>query len=880
MKLFLDIVKAGGGIKPPKPPKAPKGAGAPEPAGADALNKTSVTAGSSEDYDYVSKQQYAEKPTVAVGETENSWIVPKGAAISSDKADKPEEGAGTAEEDQPAPAKKIEPDVASDPLVTEQQDISVDPETNEPMELVLDMEEGNTMPSKEKPKPGESKPQEKHADPRVQDELTNIKAEKQQQGSQKLADKKAQQIVKEEVAVDKQNKNQLNDDFDALVNDLDLADSDKKRRDDMIAKEQSVIKDTLKKEDTGFTPKEAKEVSTEATPVTPEKVATPAVARSKDKQGPYDTVKDGNAAKHKAVQEYAQANEEFKSKKQKFVDARAKHQEAVETYNKKKQNAEAKEKTFEENKEAHSKATEEIKSTIKKTKNAVKDQKDKIKELRNDPESSMKDIHKEERKLDKLEQSILKDQGRLDKLKSKEPKKPDKFKEKEPKFTEKEPEGPAMRAPANEVEHMQWQDHVRGADKLAQGIEDRLQDNKLSDSQRKRLEALHEQMSYHAGLHNFPTPQQTSDMKKMQKMLSDVEKELDEEKAGDKSKGKPLSLPSNIGQRLGRIGTTAEAAGDVPSVVADGVGGAARVAGDLLSGDGSKKDEEDDTSAAANNTEDSDNSAAQNPGNPSKIQDQQPTPQGKKYTQADFDAERASTPEGAGEALGTLQNPGKKEDPTRPRTPQELESKDRPNGESSKKRLKTPEELDGTGSRPRNKTIMFDPNDPSKGAKDSAGQDKKKPKLKTPEELDKSMPRLYLDLKKGIGQRPNTAVDSDKTKDQNSKDFDSSFEKRTAGASGGSMAPDKPSVGKQWKAVDEEDPALEEVKKKLDTTKKSLDNLFETYSTEKNFLKGMGYSDEDILYGRYELRPKDHEAYQEYLLSNLNKSLSNLKKAL
>lgn len=879
MKLFLDIVKAkgAGGIKPPKPPKAPKGAGAPEPAGADALNKTAVTAGSSEDYDYVSKQQYAEKPSVAVGETENSWIVPKGAAISSDKADEPVEDPKIAEEDQPAPTKPLDPKESSDPLVTEQQDVSINPETNEPEKLELDLEEGNTMPKKQES--SEKKQQEKHSDPRVQDELTNMQAQKKQAQSQNLADQKANQIVKEEATTAKNQKNQLKDDFDALIDDLNLADSDKKRRDEMRAKEQSIIKDEIKKEDTGYSPKESKEVSTEASPVSPEKVSTKPITRSKDKEGPYDPVKHGSAAKHKAVQDYAQANEEYKTKKQKFEDARAKHQEAVDSYNKKKQNAESKEKTFEENKEAHSKATNDLKDNIKKIKNDIKDQRGVLQDLKKDG-TDEKAIKNAERKLDKLEQSVSKEQNKLDKLKSKEPKKPDKFKEKEPKFTEKEPDSPQMRAPANEVEHMQWQDHVRGADKLAQNIEDRLSSDKLTEPQRKRLEALHEQMSYHAGLHNFPTPQQTSDMKKMQGMLKKIEEELDEEEKGDKSKGKPLTLPSNIGQRLGRVGTTAEAASDVPSLVADGVGGAARVAGDLLS-DGSKKDDnKDDKSSASDSEQDIDNSSANNGSTPTSISDQQPVSKQKQYTQADFDAERASTPEGAGEALGTLQNPGKKVDPTRPRTSQELEGKDRPNPENSKKRLKTPEELDGTGSKPRNKTIMFDPNDPSKGVKDSAGQDKKKPKLKTPEELDKSMPRLYLDLKKGIGQRPNVSVDSDKTKEQNTEDFDSSFGKRTAGVSGGSMAPDKPSVGKQWKAVDEEDPALEDVKKKLDTTQKSLGSLFATYSTEYTFLKGLGYSDEDILYGRYELKSRDYDDYQKYLIGNLNKSLGNLKKAL
>ncbi len=430
-----------------------------------------------------------------------------------------------------------------------------------------------------------------------------------------------------------------------------------------------------------------------------------------------------------------------------------------------------------------------------------------------------------------------------------------------------------MRKPQNEMEHMQWQDHVRGADKLSQKVTEKLKDPSLSPSQKKRLESVHEELSYHSGMTNLPTNEQKHNLSKLEKMTKDSG--IDPKEPTEKQKNtKPLTLPSGIGARLGRVGTTVEAAGDIPAIISDyGIGGLTKLANKLLTGEDkeSKNEDEEDQSAAKDS--DTDNSAAVRSDEAAKPAAREPT----NVPQPSVAPQAASKPslEEEGSALGSVPNPGKKGQDTRPRTEEELAGKERPQqtaAQSAPTNSLRAEEV----PRARKKTLQFDPNDKDKGAKDSAGQDKKKVKLRTPEELDKSM-FLYLDLSKGISSRPNVAVDSDKSKERQDSRYESSFERDTAGVMGGSASPDKKEVGKDWKSLDKEEEAIVD---KLEKTTKSINNLLTPYSTEKKFLNNMGYSDEDILYGRVVLKSKDLDNYKDFLLDNIRDSLNSLKKAL
>lgn len=778
--------------------------------------------------------------------------MPKGSTLGKPKTDIPKDKPEVEEEAPDIASEELEPPLQTDktdPLKNE-DGTELGVESQEPPNLALDLEEGNTRGKTTVPKDTKSDQEPETPpleDPNRQATMAEAKAASGQSKNRKLVDEKQKQFVKEAKSSKESKQSQLDNDFDALIEDMRQGDEAKERRDKSSKKEKEVIKDVLKDNGTGYTEEKLPDdgdTPSEKAKKTSSKPGDPDISPSRSKrQGVYDPIKHGSEAKQRAVQDFAQEQFKAADAKDKFVQAREKHQEAVEAYNKKKEKAAKEKELFEKNKEKFNDVKTKSKDSLALAKKTLKEDEADLAEATQDEDH--KRIASAKKRIKDSEKTIAKEEQTLARLKDKAPKPPQKFTEKEPKFTEKEPKEAEMRKPQNEMEHMQWQDHVRGADKLAQKVTEKLKDPNLSPSQKKRLESIHEELSYHSGMTNFPTNEQKQNLSKLENMTK--ESGVDPKEPLEKEKNtKPITLPSGIGARLGRVGTTVEAAGDIPAIISDyGIGGLSKLANKLLNSDDTKPEEEEEVgnSAAA----ESDNSSAVG-------SDAPPAPQKREATQVPQPSGIPSLAQ-EGSALGSIPNPGKQGQDIRPRTPEELEGKDRPepNLPEKGKFLRTDE-----------------------GSKDSPPLDKKKVKLRTPEELDKSM-FLYLDLSKGISSRPNVSVDSDKTKERQDSQYNNSFERRTSGVMGGSAAPDKKEVGKEWKSLDKEE---EDIVEKLEKTAKSINKMLSPYSTEKTFLNNMGYTDEDILYGRVVLKSKDLDNYKDFLIDNVKDSLNSLKKAL
>jgi len=139
------------------------------------------------------------------------------------------------------------------------------------------------------------------------------------------------------------------------------------------------------------------------------------------------------------------------------------------------------------------------------------------------------------------------------------------------------------------------------------------------------------------------------------------------------------------------------------------------------------------------------------------------------------------------------------------------------------------------------------------------------------EEAQKGM-RLYLDLNKAIGPRPNVGVNSDKTPEQNKEDHDSSFEKRSAGTEAGGDPTDSPGNGRKINEVEKGDGVAKGFftwDQTFSDMRKSLNASNTLHPLEEEFTKS-------VLGGKRTITGRNRGLFSEYACDKLQKSLSDL----
>lgn len=164
--------------------------------------------------------------------------------------------------------------------------------------------------------------------------------------------------------------------------------------------------------------------------------------------------------------------------------------------------------------------------------------------------------------------------------------------------------------------------------------------------------------------------------------------------------------------------------------------------------------------------------------------------------------------------------------------------------------------------------------------------------------------KLYIDLKKAIGQSPNVGRVTER-EDQSTVEHDSSYAHRYEGvASGESLDPDDPNEGGKW-PHDEDDTVVEEVKsdrkkrekegedggvvksaavQKLELINKALQaekHVRTPNPREQEFLREvLGYSQEDINKGVALITGRNRSLFNRWLCDRLTHSTETLVKSV
>lgn len=140
------------------------------------------------------------------------------------------------------------------------------------------------------------------------------------------------------------------------------------------------------------------------------------------------------------------------------------------------------------------------------------------------------------------------------------------------------------------------------------------------------------------------------------------------------------------------------------------------------------------------------------------------------------------------------------------------------------------------------------------------------------EEAQKGM-RLYLDLKKAIGPRPNVSVNSDKSPEEREEDYNSSFDKPTAGTEAGGDPTNSPGNGRKMNEKGGEDGVAKGFftwDQTFSDMRKSLGSLDSgVHPLEEEFSKS-------VLGGKRIIVGRNRSLFSDYACDKLQKSLSDL----
>lgn len=164
---------------------------------------------------------------------------------------------------------------------------------------------------------------------------------------------------------------------------------------------------------------------------------------------------------------------------------------------------------------------------------------------------------------------------------------------------------------------------------------------------------------------------------------------------------------------------------------------------------------------------------------------------------------------------------------------------------------------------------------------------------------------FYLDLKKAV-QIPSVGTDAHSDRHAVRK-YNESFGRRHSGVVGGDLSPDRPEVGKKWKAPKEGEALDDELEterqednklaadrgiipEKPESTKKALDvlksfssalgnelSVYNPNPREIEFLTEVrGYSLDEVMKGRVQIVGRERAMFHEWLTHRLQKSISRL----